>query len=95
MREIWSRRAGLNRQPADYEKPFKDNKLNAFNKIHVQQEAECGIMVTPFTPYSHPGILCVSHITGWMRISNVIWPRTACVARQEWAREYIPPPHWT
>ncbi len=51
---IWSRRAGLNRQPADYEKPFNDNIFNVFKLLHVQQEEECGTMVTPFAPYLHP-----------------------------------------
>jgi hypothetical protein len=51
MREIWSRRAGLNRQPADHEKSFKDNNFNAFNPLFMQQEEECGTSVTPIASF--------------------------------------------
>jgi hypothetical protein len=54
MREIWSRRAGLNRQPADYENFFNNYKFNTLGLLQVQHAEECGTLVTPFAPYLHP-----------------------------------------
>jgi len=65
MGKDWSRRAGLNRQPADYENSFKNNKFNAFKRLHVQQGEEYGTLFTPFAPKPHP-----EEITG---NSSLVW----------------------
>jgi hypothetical protein len=55
MGKGWSRRAGLNRQPADYENFFNNYKFNTLGLLQVQHAEECGTLGTPFRTLYAPG----------------------------------------